>query len=568
MILRKIFSLPTLVLLTAISLSVIAAWYSILGLTAIFAAAVMPIIIMGSALEFAKVVTTVWLHRFWYKASWKLKLYLVPAVMMLAFLTSLGVFGYLSKSHSDQTLISGDVAAKIAIYDEKIKNERDNIEASRKSLKQLDDAVDQVMTRSNDEKGADKSNKIRTAQQKDRIRIQSEITDSQTRISKLNDERAPIAAEIRKTEADVGPIKYIAALIYGDNPDSNLLERAVRWVIIIIVFVFDPLALTLVIAATSSYAWLDDDVDEAGDNEINYIGNDKLKTNLDSVNTDINYDIEEIPTKTSEEKLSDRVDEIWPEIRDMIAEDYNSNNPIVDTVDSDDIIDCVVDEDNKIIVLTDDCPKCGSPMVEYPMVGTYCINDECEDVNYDEQQRTDQENDIRPDEHLGEELLEEHFSNATEGVSEHDSQLESIENVSESQSAEIITEGVTLQEVGDGYINYAGKLTNRQALREIRPDLIGIGKTSQVSTSFGTEFPKVARIGNIFVRVDIQPNKVYKFDGNKWIEISKTQSDSYLYDEKYIQHLISKIELGEYDIELLSDTERNQIETYLNQQNA
>ena len=121
MILRKIFSLPTLVLLTAISLSVIAAWYSILGLTAIFAAAVMPIIIMGSALEFAKVVTTVWLHRFWYKASWKLKLYLVPAVMMLAFLTSLGVFGYLSKSHSDQTLISGDVAAKIANYGRKTK---------------------------------------------------------------------------------------------------------------------------------------------------------------------------------------------------------------------------------------------------------------------------------------------------------------------------------------------------------------------------------------------------------------------------------------------------------------
>ena len=100
---------------------------------------------------------------------------------------------------------------------------------------------------------------IRRQQAKERSALQKEISDAQNRIAQLNEERAPIAAENRKVEAEVGPIKYIAALIYGDNPDGNLLERAVRWVIILIVFVFDPLALTLVLAAQSSFEWMDED---------------------------------------------------------------------------------------------------------------------------------------------------------------------------------------------------------------------------------------------------------------------------------------------------------------------
>ena len=125
MLLRKIFSFPTLTLIVALTLSAIAAWYSILGLTAIFAAAVIPIIIMGGSLEVAKVVTTVWLHRYWDRAGWVLKMYLIPAVVALAFLTSMGIFGFLSKAHSDQELVSGDVGAKVAVYDEKIKTARD-----------------------------------------------------------------------------------------------------------------------------------------------------------------------------------------------------------------------------------------------------------------------------------------------------------------------------------------------------------------------------------------------------------------------------------------------------------
>ena len=255
-------------LLTALILSMVAAYYSIIGLTAIFAAAVIPIIIMGASLELGKVMATVWLHNNWQRASWKFKTYLIPAVVFLMLLTSMGIFGFLSKAHNDQNLVSGDVQAKIAIYDEKIKTEKENIEANRKALKQMDEGVDSVLGRSTTETGAEKAVAMRKSQQKERTRLQNEILQSQKSIAGLNTERAPIAAEVRKVEAEVGPIKYIAALIYGDNPDANILERAVRWVIILIVIVFDPLALCLILASQQSLRWAREDRLAAKEEEV------------------------------------------------------------------------------------------------------------------------------------------------------------------------------------------------------------------------------------------------------------------------------------------------------------
>ena len=243
----------------ALCLSAVAAFYSIVGLTAIFAAAVMPIVLMGSILEVAKLTVTVWLHEYWTQARWLMKAYLCVAVVMLMIITSMGIFGFLSKAHSDQGMVSGEVLAKISIYDEKIKTSKENIDANRKALKQMDEAVDQVMGRSTTETGADKAVQIRRSQQKERTRLFADIEAEQKKITALNEERAPIAAEVRKVEAEVGPIKYIAALIYGDNPDGNLLERAVRWVIIMLVIVFDPLAVMMLLAATESRKWLRED---------------------------------------------------------------------------------------------------------------------------------------------------------------------------------------------------------------------------------------------------------------------------------------------------------------------
>jgi hypothetical protein len=224
-----------------------------MGLIAIYPAAFWPIVIMGVVLGFGKISGTIWLKQNWEYAPWFLKTYILPAIAVLMVITSLGVFGYLSKAHSDQSLVSGDVQSKIAVYDEKIKTAKDNIDANRKALKQFDEAVDQVMGRSSDEKGADKAVAIRRSQQKERTRLQAEIQAEQKTISQLSEERAPIAAEVRKVEAEVGPIKYIAHLLYGENPDANILEKAVIWVTVLIVIVLDPLAVILLLASQYSF---------------------------------------------------------------------------------------------------------------------------------------------------------------------------------------------------------------------------------------------------------------------------------------------------------------------------
>ena len=248
--------LAYLLLLTGLTISAVAIYYSVVGLTAIFSAAVVPIVVMGSALEVAKLVCASWLKANWNRAPFLLKWYMSIAVAVLMLITSMGIFGFLSKAHNDQNLVSGDVLGKIAIYDEKIKTAKENIDANRKALKQMDESVDQSMARSADEKGADKAVALRRSQAKERARLQQEIAAEQKTISQLNDEASPIRAEVRKVEAEVGPIKYIAKFIYGDNgADENMLEKAVTWIIILIVVVFDPLAVIMLLGAQMTFAW-------------------------------------------------------------------------------------------------------------------------------------------------------------------------------------------------------------------------------------------------------------------------------------------------------------------------
>jgi hypothetical protein len=247
--------LAWLLLLTGLTISAVAIYYSVVGLAAIFSAALIPIIIMGTTLEVGKLVCASWLKANWERVPMLMKTYMTTAVVVLMIITSMGIFGFLSKAHSDQSLVSGDVQSKLAIYDQKIQTAKENIDADRKQLKQMDEAVDQVMARSKDERGATNANTIRRNQQRDRVALGKNIEANQKLIAELNDQAAPIRAEIRKVEAEVGPIKYIAAFVYGDNPDANLLEKAVTWVIIIIVSVFDPLAVIMLLAAQMSFGW-------------------------------------------------------------------------------------------------------------------------------------------------------------------------------------------------------------------------------------------------------------------------------------------------------------------------
>jgi hypothetical protein len=260
--------LSILTLATAVALSGVAAYFSVVGLIAIFAAAPISIAVMGGVLELAKLVTASWLYRNWDISPRSIKYYLTGSVVILSLITSMGIFGYLSKAHLDQAMPTGEVSAKLSIIDEKIKVERDNINDARAALIQLDQQVNQALTRGNSESGVDKSVNIRKQQARERAALAKQIETSQSAIARLNEERAPKAAELRKVEAEVGPIKYIAALIYGDDPEVNTLEKAVRWVIITLIFVFDPLAILLLIAANIS---LRNKPPEAPEEEINFL---------------------------------------------------------------------------------------------------------------------------------------------------------------------------------------------------------------------------------------------------------------------------------------------------------
>lgn len=457
--------LTWLMLFVALCLSAVAAFYSIVGLTAIFAAAVIPIVIMGTMLEVAKLTVTVWLHEYWQQVKWTMKAYLVPAVGILMVITSMGIFGFLSKAHLDQAVPTGDVAAQVSILDEKIKTQRDNVETARAALRQLDAAVDQTMSRSNDEKGAERAVQIRRSQQAERNRLQRDISQAQNEIAKLNSARAPVASELRKVEAEVGPVKYIAALIYGDDPDTNLLEKAVRWVIIILVIVFDPLAIFMLLAATESYRW----------EKARQQGMLPNNSDTDSVTGSI-------------DNIKDRIINAWP---------WGNKNANV-TVDATDTASMDgqftgsgLDSESMAKVVE----PIGLPDREKSTIDYRVIND-ADDESLDES----------PDLYI-------------------------------SPDMSISSDPDTDPETGKSY----------------RESVI----------TFGSEWPRYAHKGDLFIKINALPTSLHKFNGTIWISIDKKITDRYAYNEQYIQYLISKVSSGEYDPELLTDLEREQIEQQL-----
>lgn len=236
-----------LIFLSALMVSGCAAFFSVAGLISIFSSAPLATGIMGGSLELAKLVAASWLYRNWGTAPAALRYYFASSIVILSIITSLGIFGYLSKAHLDQNVITGAATGQLQVIDEKIATHRENINANRKALKQMDEAVDQVMGRSSDEKGADKAVALRRTQQKERGRLLAEIETEQKAVGELNEARAPIATDVRRVEAEVGPIKYVAELIYGESTE-DMIGRSVRLVIMCLIFVFDPLAILMVIA--------------------------------------------------------------------------------------------------------------------------------------------------------------------------------------------------------------------------------------------------------------------------------------------------------------------------------
>ena len=213
-----------LTFLAAFLLSGIAAYYSVIGLALIFTGAFWPVVIMGSTLEFAKLVTASWLYNNWNKANKLLKTYLTIAVVVLMLLTSMGIFGFLAKSHIDSTLESGSNTAELK-----------TLSAQQKVAEQR---LDYLLKRAGNPETASAA-------------IDRQIQATQKELAEINKKRLPLLKEENKLVADVGPIKYVADIFFGSG--DGALDKAVRLVIFMIMLVFDPLAVLLLIAGNISY---------------------------------------------------------------------------------------------------------------------------------------------------------------------------------------------------------------------------------------------------------------------------------------------------------------------------
>jgi len=485
--------------LVAICLSAVAAFYSIVGLAAIFSAAVMPIVIMGTILEIAKLTVTVWLHEYWRQCRWVMKAYLVPAVVVLMIITSMGIFGFLSKAHIDQIIPTGDRTAQLVLFDERIANERATIENSRSLIKQMDDTVNGIIAKGESREirlrdggvmvrsPAELALQVRKSQARDRDALTKSIEEAQGRIVAFQEERAPIAREIRGLEAEVGPIKYVAALIYGDNPDNNLLERAVRWVIMILVAVFDPLAIMMLLAATESLKWWRESQRKDTDDPV-------IPPEPPAPRTP-----DPDPPRDPETEL----DAVEPHVPAVVAArpayldqggfGFKNLAPMVAAV-----------------------PE-PLPVVESE-VDTMLLEDHVDDETH--------ELDVESDPRIKAAMREWKAANPRK----------------------------TLK--GERHRLAAGMIDHLPWL-----DILADNRMPQ--SFFGSAFPTEPLRGDTCMRTDTVPNRLYKYNGDKWIEIDRQISDQFTYDDAYIDYVIQELEAGRYDPDLLTDSERDRIELRL-----
>ena len=240
--------LSLLTFVTSLAIAAVAAWYSIIGLTAIFAAAVIPIIIMGIVLEIGKLVAAAWVYNHWKETSILLRTYLVSAIVVLMLITSMGIYGFLSKSHIDAGINTGEISVKIERVDNRIKSEQRQIDRAEKNILEMDTTLEKTEYGFFDDSRLDE----RKRQSVEREQLNNIITKSENNIDDLLDKKSEYELEVKNFEVEVGPIKYIAALIYGDEA-KNYLDNTVRYVILLLIFVFDPLAVLLLISANMSY---------------------------------------------------------------------------------------------------------------------------------------------------------------------------------------------------------------------------------------------------------------------------------------------------------------------------
>ena len=234
-----------LALVTSIVIAGIAAYFSVLGMATIFAGAYMGTVVMMTALEFGKLVTAAYLHLVWEKLNY-LKYYLLTSVAVLMLITSLGIFGYLSKANIETALVGDGNSLELSILDTRIEAEESKITRLQDRITGLDLGI--TTGRPQDR------NYINRQQRDERQQIAEDIDVSIDLITQYTEEKLPIQRKQLEQDSKIGPIKYVAEVIYGDDATNDMLDNAVRWVIYALIFVFDPLAVLLLVSSTGLIA--------------------------------------------------------------------------------------------------------------------------------------------------------------------------------------------------------------------------------------------------------------------------------------------------------------------------
>jgi len=497
--------LNILALLSAISISGVAAYYSIAGLTAIFSGAVIPIIIMGGVLEFGKIITTVWLHQNWNRVNFLVKWYLAIAVLVLMFVTSMGIFGFLSRAHIETTSSVGDNTLLIEQIDQNLGVEQQRIKDNQSVIKQMDDAVNGLLsgsasnaTKDNNRTAtlATQATKLRDSQKKDREAANKTIDDTNKRIQDLNAQKLKLNQAQLKVEAEVGPIKYIAQLIYGDNVDKSLLERAVRWVIIFIVAVFDPLAVSLVLGATMGISSRRKEPEAA----VEY--REKI----------VEVPVEKIVTVYNNDAIQ-RAEALQAEVEEL----RNREPEIIERI----ITQAVPIYEERII----------EKIVEVP---TTNIVEKIIEVQV-------------PVETVVEKIVEvEKIIDNTDNKTLMDltAALDQLIKEVDAKSAEIHR----LKAEAEIYREEAAGIDARAYLLDVDTDMVG------------PQFPQNPYMGQIFIMVS-QPNNLYKWNGTEWISVDKQQNSSYTDNINWKHWQLGRIQRKEVEYEDMTTAEQSAIDS-------
>lgn len=234
-------------LVMGLVLTCVGGYFSVVGLATIFSGAFWSVVVMATALETSKVIAASWIYRCWKIAPFLIRTYMVAAVITLVLITSLGIFGYLSKAHLEQTIEQGgNNEIQIEALERRIARQQGVIRDSETVLLQLDRAV-QTLIDYDRIRGPNGSIAVRASQKEERQSLNDSISDAYDEIESLNDKLIPLKKTQIKLEAEIGPLKYIAEAIYGEDA-RTYFDTAVRWIIIVIVMVFDPLAIALILA--------------------------------------------------------------------------------------------------------------------------------------------------------------------------------------------------------------------------------------------------------------------------------------------------------------------------------